>query len=426
MTGTLDNGRAGVPTGYPGVPPSSLPTRPMSHDPRSDSTMPAVPSCPHLLVLTPAADLYGSDRALLLALPAILEHFDVTLVSAADGPMLAEARRLGATAVVTPDWALRRRGLRLVALPGTAVAVARSLRLLRRIHRRRPVDLVYANTVANALLPLLPSIVPAPLVVHVREVPRDRGRMARVLFGVVDRVADVVLCNSAFTASLVAQLIPGSADRTRVVPDGIEPFDQVGPGGGADGVLDVVCVGRVHPKKGQGVLIEAARLAAERGHRWRLHFWGDALPEHAELAASLQAEVERCGLADRVTWHGYDADTAHLYAGMDVAVVPSVLPEEFSLVTAEGQMAGLPVVATGPGGPSDILVDGETGRIVPPDDPDALAAALIELEDPDRRRQWGRAGRERVLARFTVERYAPAVAAELVTALHPARSGRGA
>jgi hypothetical protein len=369
-------------------------------------------SRPRLLVLTPAADLYGSDRALLLALPAICEDAEVVVVSACTGPMLDAARELGAEVVVTADWALRRRGLRPTALPATIVSVLRSLRQLRAMHRSQPFALVYANTVANALLPWLATAVPVPLVVHVREVPRDRGRLARILFGAVDRAADLVLCNSAFTASLVTDLVPSLADRLRVVPDGIAAFEPVDAGEN-DGVLDVVCVGRIHPKKGQAVLIEAARRAAIAGRRWRLHFWGDALPEHRALAERLRADVAAAGLEGQVFWHGYEADTRRLYAGMDVAVVPSVLPEEFSLVAAEGQMAGLPVVATGPGGPSDILVEGVTGLIVPPSDPQAMLEALVRIEDCDTRREWGAAGRRRTLERFTIERYAPAVAAEL-------------
>jgi len=368
-----------------------------------------------LAVLTPSADLYGSDRALLMALPAIVEHFAVTLVSAQRGPMLAEAEALGVDVVVSSDWALSRKGLRPAAVAGTAWRVGQAARLLRRLHATRHFDLVYANTMANALLPLLPRVIPAPLVVHVREVPRDRARLAKALLGIVERSATRVVCNSRFTTDLVCDLVPALAPRLVAVPDGIVPLDPVTPGDGAE--LAVVCVGRIHPKKGQAVLIEAARLAAAEGHRWQLHFWGDALPEHRELALSLRAAVAQAGLEHCVHWHGYRADTRALYEGMDVAVVPSVLPEEFSLVTAEAQVVGLPVVATGPGGPSDIIDEGVTGTVVAPSDPRALADALIALEDRTRRRAWGAAGRARTLERFTVDRYGPAVAHQLLATL---------
>ena len=379
-------------------------------DPTTDSRR------PRLLALTPAADLYGSDRALLLALPEILNTFHVTLVSAADGPALAAARRCGAKVVLSADWALRRRALTARGFPTSATAVASTLRLLRRMHRLDPFDLVYANTVANGLLPLLSRAVPRPLVVHVREVPRDRSRLSRLLFGTVERVADRVLCNSRFTADLVATITPGVADRLRVVPDGIEPLDPVSHSPD-DGTLDVVCVARIHPKKGHSVLVDAARIAATKGRRWRIHLWGDALAEHTHLHHSLLRQIDQARLSGVFRWNGFESDTRRLYDGMDVAVVPSVMPEEFSLVTAEAQVVGLPVVATGPGGPSDILIDGTTGLIVPPNDPAALAAALMRIEDLPDRARWGAAGRERVLARFTTRQYAPAVAAELNAAL---------
>ncbi len=383
--------------------------------PPSSSRNPAAEARPRLLVLTPSADLYGSDRALLLALPVLVGMADITIVSASDGQMAAEARDLGANVVVTPDWALRRRGLRLVAIPGTVVGVVRSLVIVRRLHRAERFAGIYANTVANAMLPFIKLVARVPVIVHVREVPRDRSRLTRVLFAAVDRVADRVVCNSAFTAELVTSIRPSLADRTRVVPDGIEPLPPVDRVD--DGVLDIVCVGRIHPKKGQGVLIEAARRGVALGHVWRLHFFGDALPEHGGLEAELRRAVIEAGLDGVVQWRGYERDTRSLYVGMDVAVVPSVMPEEFSLVTAEAQMVGLPVVATGPGGPSDILIDGETGRIVAARDPDAIVGALVELEDAEIRTRWGDAGRARTLERFTIERYAPAVAREIAEAI---------
>ncbi|MDQ3146467.1 MAG: glycosyltransferase, partial [Actinomycetota bacterium] len=174
--------------------------------------------------------------------------------------------------------------------------------------------------------------------------------------------------------------------------------------------LRVVCGGRIHPKKGHTVLIEAARLAAAEGSRWELDLWGDHLPEHEGLRRDLLRQVDEAGLSDRVDWRGFTVDTAAMYAGGDVAVVPSVVPEEFSLVCVEAQAMELAVVATGPGGASEVIVDGETGVIVPPGDAPALAAALRSLEvDPERRRRMGHRGRERMIRHFTREAYASAV-----------------
>lgn len=387
---------------------------------------------PSLLVLVPSADMYGSDRALLGALGELTARFQVTMVAAVDGPMLREAERFGTEVIVSPDWALRRRFFTPTGIIPAGWRVARTLRLLRKLDRERSFDVVYANTVANAVLPFLRIATSAPVVVHVREVPRTSGRLNDLFFGRIANVATTLFCNSTYTAEFVAEAQPRLAERIRVIHNGVESSATAtvvrGPGrrirvihDGVDdttvahpthssGPLEVVCVGRIHPQKGQGVLIEALRRATADGHDWRVHFWGDALPEHQELADGLIAQVAAAGLDDRVVWHGYQSDTSVLYHGMDVAVIPSTWPEGFSLVTAEAQVAGLPAIATGPGGPTDIIDDGVTGRIVPFDDAVALAAAIVELEDADRRAEWGAAGRRRCLELFSTERYANNVA----------------
>lgn len=400
-----------------------------------------------LLVLVPSADLYGSDRALLGALRDLVHDFDVTMVAAADGPMLDEARQLGVSVEVSPDWALRRKFFTPTGIVPAAWRVARSLWMLRRMHRRNPFDVVYANTVANALLPFIRFAVRSPLVVHVREVPRTDGRLNSIFFRQISRVATTLICNSTYTAGFVADARPELAGRIQVIHNGIDAVDTpvgsririihdgvdtgfavddpAGPQGDAPGAavaggpLEIVCVGRIHPQKGQGVMIDALAIGVERGHDWRVHFWGDALAEHQHLFDELRARVARLGLDDRVVWHGYERDTAVLYGGMDVAVVPSTWPEGFSLVTAEAQSAGLPAIATGPGGPTDIITDGETGRIIGFDDPLALADALVEMEDDELRARWGRAGRRRVQELFNTRRYSDLVRDALTAIASP-------
>ena len=154
-----------------------------------------------------------------------------------------------------------------------------------------------------------------------------------VFFGQIQRVATRVLCNSSFTASFVSDLEPRLTERVRVVHDGVDAVAPAHPVGGPVGAgtpLEIVCVGRLHPQKGQQASVDALHLGVGGGHDWRVHFWGDALPEHESLAADLRAAVSAAALDDRVVWHGYGADADAMYAGMDVAVVPSTWPEGFS------------------------------------------------------------------------------------------------
>jgi glycosyltransferase involved in cell wall biosynthesis len=220
-----------------------------------------------------------------------------------------------------------------------------------------------------------------------------------------------VVCNSGFTRDFVVRTVPALAGRTIVVHNGLD-LPTAPPPPAPSRRLRIACVGRIHPKKGQGVLLTATAEARSRGGDWELHLYGDNLPEHEGLRRELERQVAEAGLDDRVHWHGFVDDVRTMYGGADVAVVPSVVPEEFSLVCLEASAMGLPVVATGPGGASEVVADGETGLVVPPGDAAALAAALLDLEgDPERRRAMGCRGAERARTRFSRASYAEAIVA---------------
>jgi glycosyltransferase involved in cell wall biosynthesis len=107
--------------------------------------------------------------------------------------------------------------------------------------------------------------------------------------------------------------------------------------------------------------------------------------------------VDRSPARDRITVTGFvpHTDVPAVLSSLDVLVLPS-LYEEMGSILVEAMAAGLPVVASRVGGIPDVVVDGETGLLVPPGDADALAAALDELVgDPQRRERFASAARRR-------------------------------
>jgi L-malate glycosyltransferase len=131
----------------------------------------------------------------------------------------------------------------------------------------------------------------------------------------------------------------------------------------------------------------------------RLTVWvAGAGPE----AATLKAQAARLGIAERVQFMGavpHEKMPAFMW-GLDLFVNPS-RAESFGVAALEAAASGLPVVASRVGGLPEVVVDGETGLLVPPEDPAALAAALGALiDDPARRRSLGRAARERAVTLY--------------------------
>jgi glycosyltransferase involved in cell wall biosynthesis len=169
----------------------------------------------------------------------------------------------------------------------------------------------------------------------------------------------------------------------------------------------VALIGRLDPVKGQREFLLAAERVA-RVNREVLFLLVGIIPPRSRWApfadyyGEVQALMRRPDLRSRVLVVGWRTDLPNVMAAPDIVVQPS-LRETFGRVLIEAMAARKPVVVTRIGGMPEIVVDGETGLIVPPSNPDALAAAILTLlRDPERRRAMGRAGRSRVEASFSL------------------------
>ncbi|HEX6900840.1 MAG TPA: glycosyltransferase family 4 protein [Thermoanaerobaculia bacterium] len=224
----------------------------------------------------------------------------------------------------------------------------------------------------------------------------------QILLGLLTaRTADLVLAPSEATAAEVRR--DYRADPVGVVPN-VTGGLAVAPAGepeGAPGYL--LFVGRLRIRKGVEVLLEALRELRRRNPAAIVRIAGDG-----EHRGRLERKAGEVGLGPAVAFLGSRdaAGVRTLLRGAAALVVPSTY-EGMPLVILEAMEAGVPVVASRVSGIPEVVVDGETGWLVPPEDPEALAKALEEaLADPEEARRRGAAGRARV-----EERYRPAHAA---------------
>ncbi|GAA5433779.1 glycosyltransferase [Haloarcula japonica] len=156
-------------------------------------------------------------------------------------------------------------------------------------------------------------------------------------------------------------------------------------------------VARYEPQKGQRTLIEAMKGVVD--HSTSAHLlivgWGS-------LESSLRTKVDDAGLSDAVTITGRVPEIHGYYAAADVFVSASAF-EGLPVTILEAMAAECPVVATDINGVREVVLDGETGRLVPPDEPMQMAAAMREFTDKMTRERFGKQGYERVHDQFTVE-----------------------
>jgi glycosyltransferase involved in cell wall biosynthesis len=192
---------------------------------------------------------------------------------------------------------------------------------------------------------------------------------------------------------------PFVAERSSMIANGIEP--PVLDATVADVGARLACIGRLEPVKGFDLAIQALAKVRTVVPSVRLVVAGDGTERDG-----LQALVDEVGVADIVEFLGAvdRPEIARVLREANAVIIPSRF-EGLPLVALEAAWAGRAVVATDAPGLSEAVVPGETASVVPVDDPDALAAAIVELlADPKRAEAMGRAARARAEDHHSLER----------------------
>ncbi len=341
----------------------------------------------HLAVYSDAPTLGGAEVNLSRVLGALPDHIHVTVVGVDDDVV---------------EWlAGHRPGTDQLVLP--AVVDKRDVRGLQRhramLRRLRP-DLLQFNLstasscqwaiLAASTLPGLPLVVieNSPMGVWSSTSGRLKRLTAKRLaahIAVGDRTGRLIEASSGLPPESIETIYHGVPDVRR------EPAER-------PDAPTLLTVARHDPVKGVDVLLDAFAAVPEPA---RLVLIGDG----AETEA-LHRQCSELGLDDRVEFRPMPWDgvrVADVMWNFDGLVLPSRL-EGFPVTIAEAMLAGLPVVATDVGSVREAVTPGRTGWIVPPEDPPALTAAIVELlDDPTRASSYGETARAEAEQRFTIE-----------------------
>lgn len=294
------------------------------------------------------------------------------------------------------------------------------LRLARNLIRHR-VQIVHSyNFYANVFA--LPAARLARVPVVIASI-RDQGiyltDRQRAVHRAVCRLADCILVNAG---SIKTWLASEGCDTRKVViiRNGIDVSRFPAHGDGSQlrqelglpaDTLIVASVSRLSRAKGLEDLLEAISLLAVRHPNLRLVIVGESLTTRQgkvvpddEYLTGLRERARQLGLGGRVIFTGYRSDIPSLLSQVTIAVQPS-LSEGLSNTVLESMAAGAPLVATDVGGTSEVVTDGRTGLLVPPQDPPSLARAIGRLLDaPEIASQLGRAGRQFIEANLSMPR----------------------
>jgi glycosyltransferase involved in cell wall biosynthesis len=286
--------------------------------------------------------------------------------------------------------------------------------LVRVLHEEQPDVLCAQMPVANLLAFLTRLRLPKLKVIWgVRASNARYDWLAQVSYWLECRFSrwpDLIIANSVAGRRYAVSCGFPDDDRFIVIPNGIDvghfrPNTELGGTVRAEwGILPdetlIGIVGRLDPMKDHSNFLEAVAMLARRERRVRFASVG-AGPK--EYVAVLQEQARRLGLDTRMVWAGPRGDLPAVYNALDLLVSSSAFGEGFSNVLGEAMACGVPCVATDVGDAREIL--GDSATVVPPGDPEALAAGImavlgrLPLEGPSIRARM----RQRVTENFSVE-----------------------
>jgi glycosyltransferase involved in cell wall biosynthesis len=265
--------------------------------------------------------------------------------------------------------------------------------------------LAYALARRMGLKPRLAMSIYAP---KAHALPRSVGE---VITAFCCHSADLIFCLSEFSKRDISRAYHVPTSKLGVTYAGVDSAFTVNTSRrnrSHDDPFSLLFSGRLngpHEQKGLDVLLKSLPQVLSH-HKVVLNIIGTGprLPQYQALAGEL-------GIREHVRFLGFveHQQMPRQYQQVDLFVLPS-RRESFGLVLAEAMACGLPVVATTAGAIPEVVEDGVTGVLVPPDDPEALANAVVSLlSDPQRMKAMGKAGAERVRERFTWDKVAERV-----------------
>jgi glycosyltransferase involved in cell wall biosynthesis len=349
----------------------------------------------------------GAQENTILSCQALQDRFDVVLVTGPpegrEGSLIEDARSRGIEVRLIPD----------LVRPVAALQDVAAFRALRALFEAERPDIVHTHSSKAGILGRWAAwMASVPLIVHTNHgLPFYPGQPwpTRAAYWALEwastRITKKVVCvgEEMKRQAIAARL--AKPERFSVVYSGIETErftrarsvrDRLGI---ADEIPVVGLVSRMASHKGHRYLAEAAPQDVH------LLFVGDG-----EERQTLERRVRERGLRATFAGHVPPEDVPDLIASMDVLVHPSVW-EGLPRVAVQALLVGRPVVAFDCDGAREVVEDRVTGRLVPPRSVELLRAAIEEvLERPDRGRDWGEAGRARVLERFDWRRCGEALA----------------
>lgn len=366
----------------------------------------------HILFLQSSSECYGSGKIILQVLRFYQNQgFSPVVVLTNEGPIQAELDKLKIPVYIQNLGILRRKYVSPSGLLNRFRKNLKAYRLLSQLDKKYQFELVYSNTLAVVVGAFWAKRRQLPHIWHIHEILPGPAPLVSWLAGLLDSSTALPIAVSQSVADHWQPRLKKA--RVQVIHNGIpyEDFLKAKPKlkrelGLDESSLLIGMIGRINPGKGQLFFLDLAQKIVHSHPEAYFVLVGDPFPGYESILEEIRKVIRDKRLETKVSYLGFRDDIPEVMASFDIFVLPSILPDSFPTVILEAMAAGKPVVATQSGGASEMVLDGETGYLIPIGSVDKGFEHLVELLGKEElRQQLGSAGRERVLKVFSLEAF---------------------
>jgi len=364
-----------------------------------------------VLVIYGSSDLYGASKNLIRSLEGFKRlGWKSISVLPHDGPLVELMKKSGFEVILMEHGVLRRQNLSPIGLLTLFGQIFSSFFKLSALIKKEKISLIYTNSNANSIGGLLKLSHGIPHIWHIHEIIERPKWFKLLLETYIKHTEDRVICVSKAVINNFSGIKP---EKLKLLYNGIDthPYAKADYNlkaeiGIPENRLLIGMVARVNLWKGQFYFLEIAALLKKKYPNLHFVMAGDAFPGYEYLYDDVRSLAQKLGLEDSVTNLGFRLDIPEILSGLDIFVLPSILPDPLPTTVLEGMAAGKPVVATRHGGATEMVIEEETGFLIPSDNPQEAVLVFEKLiESPELREKLGKAGQQRVNEYFNEEKY---------------------
>jgi glycosyltransferase involved in cell wall biosynthesis len=370
----------------------------------------------NILFIHQSAELYGSDKTLLL----LLKHLDKTkfnsvVVLPFDGPLKTELEKENIQVVIAPVLKLYRKIFSPKNILKFLIDIKEAFKVLDELNKEYKFDLIYSNTLAVLLGMIYSRKRQIKHIWHVHEIIVHPKIIASTFPKLLNKYADLIICNSYSTMKNLTDRTKMLEYKSVVIYNGIEStmhneIESKEKFGFASQDLILTLVGRISRLKGHKWLLSTFINELSKNLEVKLLFVGSPVENQEYYLEEIEEIILDNKLINRVKIIPFTKDLSKIWSITDIAIMPSTEAESFGLVALEAMLAKKPVIGSNHGGLTEIIVNNETGFLVEPNNENQLAEAISKLiENPELREQLGNSGYLRAKSEFSVEKYVSSI-----------------